>query len=153
MSETYTLSDLAGNKRTQFLQDARNGRARVRDKDGQTLVMLPEDRLDVLDQFAQWSQVHQRLQAIASQDRAWTVAELGDLAWIRPFDNEDLSEFADDLHAALISALADEDTSLVREVVDAWKLTARQLEDPLRRSILLNPTMSDGFVEADRPVE
>lgn len=153
MSETYTLSDLAGAKRTQLLNDARTGRARVRDKDGQTLVMLPEQRLDVLDQFAHWSQVQQRLSSIAAQERIPTVAELGDLAWVRVFDRDDLSDLADELHTALISALADQDTSLVGEIVDAWRLTARQLEDPLRRSILLSPTMQDDFVEVERPVE
>lgn len=153
MSETYTLSDLAGAKRTQLLDDARKGRARVRDKDGQTLVMLPEGRLDVLDQFARWSQVHQRISSIISQERTPSVAELGDLAWVRVFDREDLAEFAEELHSALISALADEDTSLVCDVVDAWRVTARQLEDPLRRSILLSPTMASDFVEAARPGE
>lgn len=153
MSETYTLSDLAGAKRTQLLNDARAGRARVRDKDGQTLVMLPEDRLNVLDQFAHWSQVQQRLASIANQNRVMSVAELGDLAWVRVFDRDDLADFAEELHAALITALADEDTSLVSNVVDAWRITGRQLEDPLRRSVLLSPTMTDDFVEAEPPLE
>lgn len=153
MSETYTLSDLAGAKRTQLLNDARTGRARVRDKDGQTLVMLPEERLNVLDQFARWSQVQQRLSAIAGQQRVLSVAELGDLAWVRVLDRDDLSEFADELHSALITSLADEDTSLVSEVVSAWRVTARQLEDPLRRAILLNPTHGDDYIEVERPLE
>lgn len=147
-TETYTLSDLANGKRTQLLADARAGRARVRDKDGQNLVMLTEQSLDVLEQFAKWSQVQQRLAFLASSDRVATVAELGDLAWVRTFDNDDLQEFADELHTALITALADQDTSIVQEVVAAWRITARQLEDPLRRDILLGELEPAAYEDA-----
>ncbi|ROS33197.1 MULTISPECIES: hypothetical protein [unclassified Curtobacterium] len=150
-TETYSVSDLAGAKRTQFFQDARAGRARVRDKDGQTFVMLREQRLDVLDQFAHWSTAQQRLQAVVAAGKMPSVAELGELAWVRGFDLEDISEFAEELHTALISALADQDTSLVLDVVDAWRVTARQLEDPLRKSILLGELNASSFVEADVP--
>lgn len=149
--ETYQSSDLAGAKRTQFIQEARSGRARLRDKDGLTLIMLPERDLEVLDQFAFWSQVQQRISAMVSRNVPPTVAELGDLAWLRVFDNEDLQSFADELHAALISGLADRDAGIIIEIVDEWRLTARQFEDPLRRAVLLEKFQIGNFEEAPEP--
>lgn len=150
-NETYTLTDLAGAKRTQLVEDARRGRARVRDKDGQTLVMLREQHLTVLEEFAHWSQVQQRLSAMASSGRALSVAELGDLAWVRGFDAEDLTSFAEELLGALLSSLADENLSLVDEVISAWRATARQLEDPLRKSILFGDLDESAFAEVTQP--
>lgn len=150
-NETYTLTDLAGAKRTQLVEDARRGRARVRDKDGQTLVMLREQHLTVLEEFAHWSQIQQRLSAMASSERVHSVAELGDLAWVRGFDADDLASFAEELLGALLSSLADEDLSLVDEVVSAWRATARQLEDPLRKSILFGDLDEGAFAEVTQP--
>jgi hypothetical protein len=151
-NQIFQSSDLA-KQRTEFLEAARTGRARVRDKDGTGLVMLPESELDVLEQYAQWSQAHVRLSSLlASKDRI-TVSDLGELAWLRVFDRDDLSEFADELRDALIAGLADKDLGPVFEMVDAWRTTAKQLEDPLRRSVLLGNLADADLVDADRPVE
>lgn len=150
-NETYTLSDLAGAKRTQLVEDARHGRARVRDKDGQNLVMLREQRLNVLEEFATWSQTQQRLRALADREQMPPIAELGDLAWVRVFDRADLAEFADELLGAVLAALSDQNSALVDEVVSAWRTTARQLEDPLRRSILLGELDDSAYENAEQP--
>jgi hypothetical protein len=149
--ETYLPSDLSSAKRTQFLREAREGRARLRDKDGTTFVMLPEHELEVLDAYAKWSVIQQRLTAYASRSALPSVEELGELAWIRVFDSEDLAEFADELHGALITGLADQDTDYVDEVVKAWRISARQLEDPLRRAVLTSRFQAADFEEASRP--
>lgn len=146
----FQSSDLA-KERTRVISAARAGRALVRDKDGMGLVMLPESDLAVLEGFARWSQVLQRLKAIVSSDREVSVAELGDLAWLRVFDKEDQQEFANDLHEALLAGLADSDLSHVTELVSEWRITARQLEDPLRRSVLLRPLDPADFTEVDEP--
>jgi hypothetical protein len=86
-----------------------------------------------------------------SRESPLTVAELGDLAWLRVFDNEDLQTFSDDLHAALISGLADRDASVVNEVVKDWRVTARQMEDPLRKSVLLARFETGDFEVAEAP--
>lgn len=149
--ETYLPSDLAGSKRKQFLDEARGGRARVRFGDGVTLVMLPENELEVLDAFAKWSLVQQRLDALSKHASLPSVAELGDLAWIRVFDQDDVAAFADELHGALITGLADKDISFIEEVVEAWRLTARQMEDPLRKAILTSPLAPSDFEEVASP--
>lgn len=148
----FQSSDLA-KKRTSVLEAARAGRALVRDVDGSGLVMLPEADLAVLEGFASWSQRLQRLGVLVEAERDVSVAELGDLAWLRVFDREDQRAFADELHESLIAGLADRDLSSVDEVVAAWRVTARQLEDPLRRSVLLGRYEPADFNEADEPIE
>lgn len=151
MSDTiFTASDLA-NKRTEILDRARQGLAQIRDKDGTSLVMLPERRLRMLEEIAKWSRAHMRLEELLRREAAPDVGDFGDLAWLRVFEGEDLQEFVEDLHAALIAAHADEDVSVLDECVRAWRVTARQLEDPLRRQILLGRHKPDDFVEAREP--
>lgn len=145
---TYQATDLAGTKRIEFLKDARAGRARLRDRDGITLVMLPESDLDVLEQFAKWSQVHQRIASIVSSGKR-VSADDGDLAWLRVFEVDDLQEFADELHGALILGLADHDSGLIEELIGAWKTTSKQLEDPLRKSVLFSSFDATDYVEVN----
>lgn len=148
----FQTSDLA-KKRTSVLDAARAGRALVRDGDGSGLVMLPESDLAVLEGFASWSQKLQRLSVLINADRDVSVAELGDLAWLRVFDREDQRAFADELHESLIAGLADQDLSAVSDVVTAWRVTARQLEDPLRRAVLLGSRDFADFELAEEPSE
>lgn len=146
----FQASDLA-KERVRVLAAARAGRAVVRDKDGTGLVMLPESRLAVLEGYAQWSQTLQRLNVLIAAERKVSVAELGDIAWLRVFDKEDQRAFSEELHEALIAGLSDQDLSAVEEIVADWKVTARQLEDPLRRAVLLGTNRARDFVEADEP--
>jgi hypothetical protein len=148
----FQASDLA-KERVKVLDAARAGRALVRDKDGTGLVMLPESHLDVLEGFARWSQALQRLNVLIATDREVSVAELGEFAWLRVFDKEDQKGFSDELHEALIAGLADQDLSDITEVVKDWRITARQLEDPLRRSVLLGATTPEDFVGVEEPAE
>ncbi|WP_104177007.1 hypothetical protein [Cryobacterium sp. Y50] len=148
----FQSSDLA-KKRIKVLEAARAGRALVRDGNGSGLVMLPESDLAVLEGFASWSQRLQRLTALVDSERDVSVAELGDLAWLRVFDKDDQRAFADELHGSLIAGLADQDLSSVDEVVTAWRVTARQLEDPLRRSVLLGRHDLTDYDDVEEPVE
>jgi hypothetical protein len=152
MTDTiFQSSDLAGGKRTEFLDAARSGLARLRDKDGTSLVMLPESRLRLLQTLATWWEAYTRLDALLRRSSVPAANELGDLAWLRPFDRSDLEEFQSDLHDALVAASADEDEAALVNTLRAWRITARQLEDPLRRSVLLGEYVADDFVEVDEP--
>ncbi|MEU7000280.1 hypothetical protein [Nonomuraea sp. NPDC046570] len=146
----FQASDLA-TKRTEVLDAARDGLARLRDKDGTSLVMLPERRLRLLEEIARWSRAHMRLEHLLRREVAPDVGELGDLAWLRAFDVDDLREFVDELHDALLAASSDEDPTALDEVIKAWRITARQLEDPLRRSILLGRHGPDDLVQVSEP--
>lgn len=146
----FQASDLA-RERTRVLEAARGGRARLRDKDGTGLVMLPESELEVLEGFAAWSQRLNRLNALIASNRTFSTELLGDLAWLRSLPLEDVREFADELHQALIAGLADKDLGLLSEMVSEWRTTARQLEDPLRRSILLGHDSMEDLIVASEP--
>jgi hypothetical protein len=148
----FQASDLAKD-RTKFLDAARTGRALVRDKDGTGLVMLPEAELEVLEGYARWSQVHQRISSFLESKREITVSELGDMAWLRVFDRDDIAMFASELHESLVAGLSDLDLSATAETIAAWRTTSRQLEDPLRRSVLVGAKDPSDFVEAARPDE
>jgi len=147
----FQTSDLA-TKRVEFMDAARDGRARVRDKDGTSYVMLPEGQLALLEELAQWSQALFRLETLLRRGRP-KVTELGDLAWLRCFDQDDLREFVDDLHVALVAANADGDKRVLDDCLSEWRTTARQLADPLRRSVLLGSHNPDDFEEASEPAD
>ncbi|MFJ4635963.1 hypothetical protein ACIP69_09895 [Streptomyces hygroscopicus] len=148
----FQSTDLATQRRTEFLSAARSGLARLRDKNGTSLVMLPERHLQLLEELRKWSSVHLRLERLlARPDFRPTVQELGDLAWLRVFDCEDLREFADELGEAIVAADSDNDAAVLHECLDAWKTTARQLEDPMRRSVLLRKGIIPDLVEVERP--
>lgn len=152
MSDTiYQTSDLAGSKRTEFLDAARGGLARLRDKDGTSLVMLPESRLRLLETLTAWWQAYTRLDSLLRRSALPTANELGELAWLRPFDRGDLEEFLSELHDALVAAGADEDSAALDDLLRAWRITARQLEDPLRRSVLLGEHVPEDYVEVAAP--
>ncbi|MEU9246373.1 hypothetical protein [Streptomyces sp. NPDC048385] len=151
MTDTiFQASDLA-TKRTEVLNAARSGLARVRDKDGTSLVMLPESKLRLLEVLSEWLRALLRLEALTSRGATPSVSDLGELAWLRVFDNEDLQEFIADLQASLVAAHADDDVTALEECLHAWRTTARQLEDPLRRSVLMGQHQPSDFVEASRP--
>lgn len=146
----YQSSDLAG-RRVEFLDAARAGGARLRDKDGTSLVMLPERRLQLLESLAQWGSAHLRLETLLARGQRPTVDDLGELAWLRVFDLEDLGEFLEELHECLVAAHADGSSRVLEEAIAAWRTTARQLEDPLRRSVLLGRIEASDLMEAATP--
>lgn len=147
----FQVSDLA-KKRTEFVRAAREeGAAHVRDTDGTSFVMLRERRVDSLEKLAAWSGRLLRLQALVNRDKSPSITELGELAWLRAFDMEDLREFVNDLNQVLIASLSDEDTAVLDEAIHAWQVTAKQLEDPLRRAVLMGENSTSDFVDAERP--
>jgi hypothetical protein len=148
----YQPSDLAGQKRTSFMDEARAGRAVIRHKDGTNIVALPQVQLDLLEGLAAWSQAHAKLSRLLLAGAELNVENLGELAWLRSFDRADIEEFAEDIHMALIASLADGTLRVLEDCVRDWKTTAGQLEDPLRRTVLLNDTvLGSDFDDAERP--
>ncbi|MET9265298.1 hypothetical protein [Amycolatopsis sp. NPDC004079] len=104
--EIFRSSDLAA-KRTLVLHAARDGGARIRGKDGTFVVAMPEREVSARKEIAHWWAARLRLVALLRRGGIPSLAELGDLAWLRAFDREDLLEFADDLGSALIAAHPD----------------------------------------------
>jgi hypothetical protein len=122
-AKVFQVSDLANN-RTEFIDEARSGLARLRDKDGTSLVMLPEARLDHLQRLQDLNEIYLRLSHLIVKGKPASPVELGQHSWLRVFD---------------------------LEAVEAWRMTARQLSDPLRRSILLGDVKPSELATAARP--
>ena len=150
MDVIYQASDLA-TKRREFLDAARAGRAHIRDTDGTDLVALRAHDLRVLEELAYWSAQHRNLSRLLRDAEVPGVAQLADLAWLRVFDREDLTAFLEELQDCLIAASADGDTRVLRDAVEAWRVTAQQLEDPLRRSVLFARHDPSDFEQVPRP--
>ena len=148
----FQVSDLAGNKRVEFIDAAREGVARLRDRDGTSLVMLPESALRLLEQLSTWWEAYTRLDSLLRRTSGVpTARELGDLAWLRTFDRDDVEEFLVELNDALVAASADRSSEVLDRCIRDWRITARQLEDPLRRSVLLGTHSAEDLVEVDEP--
>lgn len=148
----FQASDLNQRGRS-ILDAARAGEARVRDKDGMGLVVLPEQRLDALKSIARASAnlLALELAMAAAPDRLPRVHEMGEWTWLREFDREDLLEFLDEMRRCLLVASREENASPIDDTVSRWRATAETLEDPTRRQILMSPRSDDDFVEVDRP--
>ncbi len=153
MAETtvvFQASDL--NQRGRAILDvARKGEARVRDKDGLSLLIVPEHRfLAIVAATANLMAIEQMLDVESGRR---SLRDYADWTWLRTFDDEDLHEFVHDMRTALLIAGREESVTLVQETLDRWHMTARQIDDPLRRSILLGQeTLApDDFVDVIRP--
>jgi len=150
MDTIFQATDLV-QRRVEFLDAARAGCARLRDKDGTSLVMIPESRLRWLQSIAKWASLHLRLEELVRRGVMPSVTDLGELAWLRALNLDDLREFVEELHEALVIASADESCVPLDECVRAWRTTARQLEDSLRRQVLLGGHDPDDFEEVGPP--
>lgn len=146
----FQLTDLV-QRRTEFVEAARHGGARLRDKDGTSLLMLPESHVQLLEQLSEWNNAYLRLSSLLRRDERPGVSDLGDLAWLRVFDFDDLVEFVEELHDALVAARADDDIRAIAALVSDWRTTAAELDDPLRRSVLTGSISAGDLEDAPRP--
>lgn len=145
----FQPTDLVGSKRRAFLDAAKNGRARLRDSDGTSIVALSEAELEALDLIAVWSGERDRLfRMLLASEHPLTTLELGSLAWLHSLDREDQFVFATELREALTLALSRRDGAPIRDTVHAWQVTATEMEDPSRRTILLHGFDEKEFVDA-----
>jgi hypothetical protein len=150
-SEVFQASDLAGAKRREFLGAAREGGALLRDTDGFALTMIPLAQLEAITEVAHTAVAALLAMAALGRDSA-RPAELGSLAWLAVFDDEDRAEFFGELRDALALAQATRDATPVETCLREWRTTARALDDPQRRAILTGPGDND-YAEVSRPQE
>ncbi len=147
----FQASDLAGAKRREFIGAAREGGALLRDTDGFALTMVPLAQLEAITEVARTAVAALAAQAAAGRGSA-RPSELGQLAWLAVLDEDDRAEFFAELLDALSVAEATRDAAPVDTCLREWRMTARALADPLRRTILTAPG-DDDYAEVDRPHE
>lgn len=145
----FQASDLAGAKRREFIGAAREGGALLRDTDGFALTMVPLAQLEAITEVANLAVAALQAEAVLRRT-ASRPAELGPLAWLTVFDEEDRREFFDELRDVLAAAASTHDAAPVENCLREWQTTARALSDPLRREILTGA--GDGeYEEVGRP--
>ncbi|TAK35685.1 MAG: hypothetical protein EPO21_05350 [Chloroflexota bacterium] len=144
----FQASDL-NQKGRAILDAARAGWARLRDKDGVSLIMLPEERVDallkVVNVVANLLTIERAL--AQRQEGQLDLASFGEWTWLRLFDKEDLAEFIQEMHEAVIVAAREQSAALLDETLRRWRVTADVLQDPVRREILLAPDSEPGDVK------
>src|SRR6266566_9112938 len=104
--------------------------------------MLPLTELEAITEVARTAVA--ALLAVAALSRGQVrPAELGQLAWLAVFDEDDRAEFFDELRDALAVAEATRDAEPAETCLREWRTTARALSDPLAREILTGPGDED----------
>lgn len=150
---SYQASDLHTRYR-EVLNEARQGQARLRDKDGTNLVLLTEARAET-----------RRAQAVAGANLATAVLALarmragevvepqafGDWTWLRALDVDDLHTFVQEVSRALNVSVREEDTTPLEQELADWRATAAAASDTTFMSILRAGLDEDAFVEVGRP--
>ena len=145
----FQASDLAGSRRREFISAARSGRALLRDTDGFALVMVPLTELEAVTELGHTAIALIRAESMLRQDKARPF-DLGAMAWLSVFDEDDRIDFFDELHDAITLADSTHDLQPLRTCLRDWQTTARALSDPTRRQILT--AAGDGeYAEVERP--
>ncbi len=136
------------------LDAARTGEARVQDKDGQSFLVLPEQRLLMLATVGDAAVNLAALeQALGATPDARPRQYSGDWTWLRHLDDDDLHEFISNVRDALLAADRKQSPAPVDDILYRWRVTAEELADPDRRRILLglDDLRDEDFVEVTRP--
>lgn len=148
----YDADDLRRHSRA-VLAAARRGEVHVRDRDGVSLAILPEQRVRTLRTGLRWAANLFAIERALTEvpPRRPTREELGGWAWLEVFDDEDLRAFAREMREALMVASSEETPDPAEQTLHDWQVTAASLRDPVRREILLGRPSLDDFVEVSRP--
>lgn len=147
----YQVSDLAGSRRREFLDEAKTGSASLRDTDGSVLTMLAGDRIDALQEAADAASMVFYAEAALARNSDPSAVDLGGFAWLTEFDDDDRSEALADIRNAIVATVSSRDATILRETLNAWITTAKVLHDPLRRAILTGQLDDDDFAEVSAP--
>lgn len=157
-SNVHHPTELSQQYRVVLDEARKEGVARIRDKDGTSLLILPEERLshverdlelarEVLAVFVVCRAISRALQA---EDLPLNT-DIEGWGFLREFDASDLAELRDELSDTAFQAWLGRDLGGLRKAVRAWSTTAEVLRDDLARSTLLGTPELDAFVDVDRP--
>jgi hypothetical protein len=148
----YQTSDLSGAARREFIEQARNGQAHLRTPEGDALVMLRQANLEHLSAMRDHAISYLMFNNAMSRPRdERRAADFGDWAFMHTFDDDDLAEFQVEINSSLMLAASGQDVAVVEATLDAWRRSARTLQDSVALSILSGEVDSDEWVELDRP--
>jgi len=148
----FQPSDLNQHGRA-ILDAARQGGARIRDKDGMGLLVLPEEHVEALEAVARYATEFltiERAMALTRTEGREAI-RVSPWPWLASLDDDDLAQFVAELRDALLVAFKTGTIKPTEQLIAEWRVTAEQLSDPTRRRVLLEPLATDDYVEVQRP--
>ncbi len=149
----YQTTDLTSATRKDFIAAAQASRARLRTPDGDLLVLVRDELIERLSRLADDGVNLAMLENALGRPRDQrTVADFGHWAFIAVFDDEDINAFRTEVVEGLVLSAARQDSGALDEVIDAWRLSARTLEDEVAREILTGEVAAEDWLEAAPPV-
>jgi hypothetical protein len=152
MTIIYQPSDL--NQRGRAILDAaREGQARIRDKDGVGLLVVPEERVEALEATARYVNDLLVIEDFLKPQRVVSreFIRVSPWKWLAALDDDDIESFVVDLRDSLRTALQTGSLKATERILKEWRVTAEQLGDPDRRQVLLGHLSPDEFVEVNSP--
>lgn len=154
MAVIFQPSDLNQHGRA-ILDAAREGSARIRDKDGTALLVVPAERVESLETAARYAAEFLALERAAplSEISGQDAIRVSPWPWLANLDADDLAQFMIELREALLVAFKSGVVKPIEQILAEWRSTAEQLADPTRRRVLLEPLNVNDFVEGVPPRE
>ncbi|NKX90649.1 hypothetical protein [Nocardia coubleae] len=147
----YQVSDLAGARRREFLDEAKRSSASLRDTDGSVLIMLAAQRIAALHEAVAVTTQLFTAEAVLARTATPEPVELGGLAWLAEFDPDDRAEALAEIRNAVVLTVASEDPAPLREALHAWVTTAAVMRDSARRAVHIGSPQDSEFVEVEPP--
>jgi hypothetical protein len=148
----YQVSDLAGVRRREFLDEAKRSSASLRDTDGSVLVMLDARKIEALQEAGAAAAQVFAAEAVFARDDEPAPAQLGSLAWLAELDPDDRHEALAELRDAIALTYTTGNPAALRETVHAWTTTVEVMRDPMRRAIHTS-SLGDDYVEITEPTQ
>lgn len=136
-NRAYQATDLARNHR-QVVDDARDGIAVIRDKDGTTLLMTTASVLERAQEIGGTAvALVQVAQALAEPADRRTTSAYGDFAWLRPLPEDAQRRFLAEVTDQLLVVASGGRLDQLTELVGDWLGTAEAWADADTREALL----------------
>lgn len=152
MSVIFQPSDLNQHGRA-ILDAARHGGARIRDKDGLSLLVLPEERVEALESAARYATEFLALDRAMplTTPEGQDAVRVSPWPWLANLDDDDVAQFVMELRESLLVAFKAGTIKATEQLIAEWRTTAEQLTDPAGRQILLAPLNPNDFVAVQAP--
>lgn len=151
MTTMFQVSDLAGARRREFLDEAKRSSASLRDTDGSVLVMLAARRLAALQESTSATTMLFVAEAAIARAGEPNASDFGGLAWLAEFDADDRAEALAEIRSSIALTISSDDPTPLRETLHAWATTASVTRDPLRRALFTGQLDDDDFIEVGAP--